>query len=143
MEWILLFVIGSSCYVIFKFIVNYFESDGTKFSNKIRLTLGWAIFLLAYGSYFYYEETTSIKDEKIYYVNLFEKVDGQKNYRVPAKIYKDEDGYKLSEIYWSNGGKLTFYNDYGDLKLGEKVQVTDDKNKDWYAELTKNEVKTK
>lgn len=143
MEWILLFGIGSSCYVIFKIIVSYYESDGSKVNKYWRYTIGVSLILLSYGSLYYYEETTKIKDGGIYYVNLFEKIDDQKNYRVPAKIFKDEDGFILGEIYWSNGGRLSFDNEYEHIVLDEKVKVRDDEKKYWYVELTNKKAEYK
>lgn len=88
--------------------------------------------------YWIYTDSTSIKDGGTYYVNLFEKQNSQKNYRVPGLIYVDEDGYHLAVIYWSNGGETTFENSNDDpLLVGEKVLMTDDEDRDWYVELTK------
>lgn len=143
MEWLILFGLGSICYVIHKLIIGYFEYNHNEVTKTWKYILGWLIAISIFGSYFYYKTTTNIKDEGIYYVNLFEKVDSQKNYRVPGKIYANEDGYKLVEVYWSNGGQLTFYDSDSDLIIGEKVSIQDDEHKAWFVELTKDRVQVK
>jgi hypothetical protein len=136
MEWVIIFGLGSSCYVIHKVIISMYEYDHSNVSKTWRYILGWLIFLSVFGSYYYYEDTIKIKDGGVYYVNLFETKDAQKNYRVPALINIDEDGYRLSEVYWSNGGELNFYDDNTLLVIGEKVELMDNEKKDWFVELT-------
>lgn len=93
------------------------------------------------GSWWVYTENTSIKDSQEYYVNLFPAEDSQKNYRVPGLIYKEENGYNLAIVYWSNGGETTFDGEWRTVVLGEKVKLKDDEGKEWYVELTKTKVK--
>lgn len=147
MEWIIHFCLASTCYSLYKIIVGFNEANHRKLNNIKRNILGWFIVLSVFGSYYtytyYHDELTRIKDGEIYYVNLFEKEDAQKNYRVPGMIYANEDGYKLSHVYWSNGGELTFYDSYSDLIIGEKISIQDDTDKEWFVELTREKAEIK
>lgn len=143
MEWLIVFGMASSCYAIYKLIIFFFNSNNQDVSKFWRVFLGIIIFISVFGCGYYYEETTRIKDGEIYYVNLFEKLDDQKNYRVPGKIDATEDGYKLIEVYWSNGGELTFFDSDRSLVVGKKIQVQDDKHKKWFVEMTDVKSETK
>lgn len=137
MEWVIIFGLGSMSYVIHKFVVYYINSKQTSdIKETTRYVWGLLVAIAVFGIYFYNQHDTSIKDEGIYYVNLFEKIDSQKNYRVPGLIYADEDGYRLMEVYWSNGGKLGFDNSESNLVIGEKISEQDNDNKEWFVELT-------
>lgn len=138
MEWVIFFGVCSICYVIYKLVLNYFEYRGKFLKDTWRYVMGWLIFISIFGSFYVYEEKSEMKDNGIYYVQLYEGKDSQKNYKVPAKISVDpEDGYGLIEVYWSNGGELTFYNSESDLKIGERIPIKDDNNKKWFVELSR------
>jgi hypothetical protein len=143
MEWLIIFALASSCYVIHKVLIYCYENGRDEMTKTWRYVLGWLVFLLVFGSFYYYEDSKNIKDGGTYYVNLFEKEDGQKNYRVPGIISATEDGYGLIVVFWSNGGELTFYDSYSDLIIGEKVSIQDDTDKEWFVELTEEKAEVK
>lgn len=142
MEWVLIAGLVVLCIVLHKFIIYFLGEKEIILSQFKRYLLGWMVVILVFCPFWYYIESTRIKDGGRYYVNLFEKTDAQKNYRVPGLIYKDDYGFHLHEVYWSNGGSLSFENGaaYSDLIVGEKVSIKDDKDKEWYVELTKEKV---
>lgn len=136
-DWkIQLFALISVCYTVFKFIIYLFGQKDIELSANKRYILVWIVVIGVVWPYWHFVESNSIKDGEIYYVNMFEKIDSQKNYRVPATIYKGEDGYSLGSVYWSNGGELYFDSGYEDLIIGEKVSMSDEEGKEWFIELT-------
>lgn len=56
------------------------------------------------GSFFERDADYSAK----VYVLLYPDGADSKNYRVPADISRDESGYSVNKVYWSNGGTLDF-----------------------------------
>jgi len=140
MNWVIIVVLGLICFIIFKFIMSMLKGRDTGISERKKYLIVLVIIIVVFGPYYLYVENNSIKDGQKYYVNLFEKENSQKNYRVPALIYIDDNrGYVLQEVYWSNGGTTSFeYHITNEgLIVGEKVLVEDDNNKKWFAELTR------
>lgn len=82
--------------------------------------------------------------ETMQYVNLFEKKDATKNYRVKAKIWRvsesSEDGgsreARLQQVYFSNGGSISFEDSDCNLKLHTRIGCGDSNGDYWYIELT-------
>jgi hypothetical protein len=72
-----------------------------------------------------------------YYVNMFPFEDGAKNYRLVADVDMNEGDYFLTKVHFTNGGSITFEDDYATspLNFDEKVEVEDDTGELWYAEL--------
>lgn len=136
--WVFLIMVSLICYAIHHIFFRFVEFKGYDPSDRIRYAVGVIVFLIVFATAYFYEDANEIKDGEKYYVNLFEKKDAQKNYRVPGLLYKDEDGISLYEVYWSNGGTTTFENSYYiDLRVGEKVEMKDDNDRTWFVELTK------
>lgn len=140
MIWIYFFIECALIYTIFKLIIWLLSLKNISLSDKKKYVVGLIIAAIVFGTAYFYDEQNSIKDGQQYYVNLFPKLDSQKNYRVPALIYTDEDGITISVVYWSNGGETTFYNSYEKLIPGEKVEIKDDEGKEWFIEMTKERV---
>lgn len=98
-----------------------------------------------------------------YYVNVFQKKDNDKNYRLPALIHvfldteydNNNDNYfgidqeqsstskniALEEIILPNGDKKHFSE--CQLEMWDKVYCTDQDNQGWYLELTNIKIPTK
>jgi hypothetical protein len=131
-----------SIYAIIHLSEEYFKNKGKELSKKAKLFLIWLVVLSIGIPYYFYSQKNGYDDSKQYYVNLFPKEDSQKNYRVPAWIYKDEDGIFLQSVDWSNGGNTDF--DYANpvaLEPYNKVLIEDNDNEEWYVELTHEQVK--
>lgn len=78
-----------------------------------------------------------------YYVNISNDDKPNTFYRVPARIYStlSYEGnrriYILQEVYWSNGGRSTFFNgESRGIDLVEGGYSTDDEDREWRVELT-------
>lgn len=135
-DWIEFILMCLIWYAIHDLAFKYIKNKKIFETRRKQIIIGWMIFLAVFVPYYFYSEKGSIDDSKQYYVNLFPEEDSQKNYRVPALISLEEDGFYLLDVYWSNGGSTSFYDNYNNLILGEKVLMNDDKGEDWYVELT-------
>lgn len=111
--------------------------------NKVRtIIIVWIIILGIISGSVIFDKYFAIKDGE-YYVNLFPEKSQSKNYRVPGYIVTDDYGFHLIEVYWPNGGTLSFEKKsyYTDLSVNEKVLAEDDSGDKWYVELTRDKVK--
>lgn len=80
-----------------------------------------------------------------YYVNMAPKGYNSENYSVVALIHASTRNYGKRRVYmiekaiYPNYGNVTFYNsdnpDYA-LRVGEQIQVKDDKQKIWFIQLS-------
>lgn len=140
--WVNFIGICLSCYAIHNIILRILKYKDIEVSKGKQYLLGWLVLLSVFVPAYFIVDNTKIKDGHTYYVNLFEKPDVQKNYRVPGLIFVDEGGYHLSQVYWSNGGSSSFDNwsSEVDLVVGQKVLLEDDEERTWYVELTREEV---
>lgn len=76
--------------------------------------------------------------ETIQYVNLFENKNLAKNYRLKAKIWRITDKgreTRLEEIYFPDGGSISFEDSFCNLELNKKISCGDSKGNWWYIEL--------
>lgn len=71
-----------------------------------------------------------------YYYALYEpyQSDSVKRYKLVTKIVRDEDGHRITEAYWPNGGQLYLS---GDELLGylEPVNAQDQDGESWTIQL--------
>jgi len=71
-----------------------------------------------------------------YWVYLQPENANDKNYRLKGDITKDDNGYTLTKVYWSNGGYSTFDDCNLDSAVSDKDTAncsTNDENSDNYT----------
>ena len=69
-----------------------------------------------------------------YYVKA-ERDEGSKEYILPARVEKDENGYYINNIYFSNGGYL-FFDDGDFVDFNETFYASDQDDELWKIKLT-------
>lgn len=116
--------------------------------GTIYYVMGLFVQTTTLGSLFEKEEYKAY-----YYVNMFPSEYVAKNYRVKAEIIATWDewsdgerqrAYRIEKAFMPNGGIISFENNAYDndpLEIGEKININDDKGREWYIMLTAEKAK--